>query len=952
MGLRKVDGMKDTKVCITLQKWIACLMSIIFILGSVFMSPGQGIQGHAAVNDEETEIETTANSAIQAIDKYKDDKVNLRFVFTTDLHGTVSSMDLIAGTDFSNAGLSRAINLIRKTRAELTAENVFTFDIGDVLLDASTEYIYSQDPEVVQPIYQAMALVGYDAITLGNHDFDYGKDYILQQLNGSGLMDKVVVSNLMNSKDDSYPFLRNMIIEREAVTDQGNKVTVRVGVIGETIPTLSTKTENYAGIWKTEDIVANVTKESRLLKEQGADIVVVLAHSGFGTQEHTEFANDASYQLTKIDDVDVVLCGHEHNEYPSTDTDGKHYQLAGVDKSTGLVNGKVIVMAKNNAQSIGVADLTLGYNNDGKLEIERQQGSVRRVRDYELTEDQDILDCLSDWNDELEAYRKNDLIELAEGVTVQNYLGVLEDTVAMQLQNDARIAYARRYIETLNRSYSGYPVIAAASHISYGANGIDDYVNISGSISYSDLFTLQNYRHMTYLYEVTGAQLKEWLELSASIYTDFTDSKGSTQQLIEPDWMNNWANFFVFDGIDYTISPYVKPRYNAKGVKINNTNRIIKLTYNGVAVTDDMVFVVAANALPTSVPVFSWAKEQQIRGAYRTQVLIAEFLQGVKKLGAYSPVPDYNWRVNFKDNQKFTLATSIMGKEFITKHAWFEKTIFENDEYGYYLFRINKTKNKEINPYVVIAPSILDPIMVGYDIYVDAFSDSQIKTLKYSSKPLEIDSYEWMMARDIKDHTFTAHFNSTYYIYAQDIHGNKRIFTVVVDNIGLKDMAKPKVWSVNNKKVSVTGRAEAGATVVVEIGEKEYTGRVSSNGNFSVSIPSQNAGTHLWVYVKDEKNDRMSEKVKILVKRNGPNVLSVNKYFNNEKAITGITNDEDVFVFAVADTYRKVYVPNNGAIDILLESNEISFENYTLIQVDEIIDEDNNFELFVPDIEV
>jgi 2',3'-cyclic-nucleotide 2'-phosphodiesterase/3'-nucleotidase len=253
------------------NKPMAKLRKVIVVLAVVATAAGSitsGLVLHtitAKAAKQDTNITATIPSkakvtppATTTIDTKTQDYLDLRMVFTTDLHGMLSSMDYLSGTDFKNGGLSRAYNLIQLTRNEKNAENVFTFDVGDVLFEASMEYIMGQDEEAIQPIYLGMSMIGYDAITLGNHDFDYGKNYIINQLSGSGLIDKVVVSNLKNAKDGSSPFHENMIIERQALTQEGETVTVKVGVIGETIPTLSKKTDDYTGIWSTEDIVENV----------------------------------------------------------------------------------------------------------------------------------------------------------------------------------------------------------------------------------------------------------------------------------------------------------------------------------------------------------------------------------------------------------------------------------------------------------------------------------------------------------------------------------------------------------------------------------------------------------------------------------------------------------------------------------------------------------------------
>ena len=888
-------------------------------------------------------------SAVAITEKKEYDTVDLRMVFTTDLHGMLSSTDYLSGNDFKNQGLSLAYPLINLTREEKPESNVFTFDIGDVLFEASMEYIYGQDEEALQPIYQGMSMVGYDAITLGNHDFDYGKNYLLRQLTYSGLLDKTVVSNLQNTKDNRYPFHENMIIERQAVTQQGKTVPIKVGVIGETIPTLSQKTDNYTGIWKTEDIVANVKKEAALLKSQGADVIVVLAHSGFGAEEPVENADNVSYALTKVEDVDVILCGHEHNEFPSATKSGAYYNYPGVDAKTGLVNDKLIVMARSQGRSIGVADLTLSYDKDGNFKIEKQAGEVRRVSDYKLKEDNAILSCMSNWKEELETYRTKQLIELADGVTLQNYLGLLGDSPVLQLQNDARIAYARKYIESVDKTYSGYPVIAAASHISYGANSMDDYVDISGSISTADLFTVQNYRNYTYLYKITGAQLKEWLELSASIYNTLQPNNDEKQFLINPEYFNDWSKFFVFDGINYTINPYAQPRYDLSGKKINNSNRVSNIMYEGKPVSDDMEFIIACNTIsPTGI--FSWAADQKVKGMYRTQNIIIDYLTSLNLKGKYTPTADHNWTINFKEGQEFLMLVANQGSKYAKQNDMYEATAYTLEDRTLFEFKAKKTVKQE--PHIVALQSVLEPTNKAYAVYVDAFSSAGIKSMKYVADDIDEKDSKWYVAREIKNNQFMVYFNATYTILVEDNNGVKSLYKVVIDNIGAKEMAAPRVWSFNNTKTTVTGRAEANAKVYVKLPNKTYSKKANSDGSYSITIPAQISGTSFYVWAEDKANDRKSAQTKVYVKYAGPNVLAVDNYSNTSQYLTGKTVDKDNFIIVIDSDSRTVYVPNEETAEIVKTTESKDFSKFEVIVAHQEIDEDGSFRISLPNIEI
>ena len=208
------------------------------------------------------------------------DTADIRMVFTTDLHGQLTTMNYETGATEKVGSLARAATLISQARAEKDSQNTFLFDLGDVLYDYSTDYIYDQDETKLQPIYKAMTTLGYDAITLGNHDFDYTLSYIKQQMQLSGLEKICVVSNMKTVNTGSSVWNENMILNRMVKTNSGKEMTIKIGVIGETIPYLYPKRSDYTNVLKGEDIIENATKQAAELKKQGADVVVELAHSG------------------------------------------------------------------------------------------------------------------------------------------------------------------------------------------------------------------------------------------------------------------------------------------------------------------------------------------------------------------------------------------------------------------------------------------------------------------------------------------------------------------------------------------------------------------------------------------------------------------------------------------------------------------------------------------------
>ena len=122
-------------------------------------------------------------------------------------------------------------------------------DAGDSFYSYSTNYIYDNYPDAVQPIYQAMNQMRYDCITLGNHDFDHPWDYLYDQLDRSGLLERTFVSNAVYTESGELPFRSSAIFTRKMKTSEGRTVQVKVGVVGATYTGFSQRRYVYGALF-------------------------------------------------------------------------------------------------------------------------------------------------------------------------------------------------------------------------------------------------------------------------------------------------------------------------------------------------------------------------------------------------------------------------------------------------------------------------------------------------------------------------------------------------------------------------------------------------------------------------------------------------------------------------------------------------------------------------------
>lgn len=934
------------------------------------------------------------------------DTANLRIVFTTDLHGQINNIDYSKGAAFPTGGLAKANTLIKKAREEVGASNTMTFDLGDVMYDYTTDYIYDTDEKVIQPIYQAMATIGYDAITLGNHDFEYTLPYIQNQLKSAGLEDKVVVSNVKDANTGQSIWNENKIIEKTLTTEQGKSLTVKVGIIGETIPTLSKKRCDYTGVLVGEDIVASVQKQTQTLKAQGADIVVVIAHSGVGEETPAQMDDNVGYALTKIDGVDVVLCGHKH-AYFSADGTTKYDSYPGVDTKTGLVNGKNLVMVAHSGRAIGMVDLTLS----GGKQIVDRKSEIRKVKKA-TQQDDAISNFMGTWSDTFIADSSQILCEMDSSTRLQNYFGTLEDDGVIQLLNDIGITYGMYYKNIEDSTYQNLPVVSAARYSKYGAGSGEDYYDISDNFTRADLYQIMNYRVQLWRYVVTGDQLKEWLEWSASAYEttgnvintspsavtggdkDNTISSASAvstkkalsasssqklersnslirkgisqgenylegilnyqgseplQYVLQEEWQTDWGHYFVLDGVEYHINTSVPPRYNYDGVKINDTRRVDRVTRNGQEIKDTDQFLLIVNRLDsTPIPNLFTTASLGHYSAANTRVFFENYLQQESYCGTMKNTQDNNWNVSFSDKYQYVIKTGENAKGIAEEKTWIKELLDSSEDFLYYRAQFPTVSTNDFSGPSLNLKSLNDE-ETHKDVTVafQATDPSGINSVRYLLGKYTADSNAWNTASFAFGDSFVCKENGIYSVLAMDACGNKTLRYIRINNINKSILEAPKVKTYTNRNSYIEGTAEPTATVYFELENGDvYKTTVKDDGTFKYNLPPQKSSAKVYVYVKDDEG-RASARTVVIVKRTGPNKPVMEKLATNSRTITGELNDTNVYPVFFIDDKKTVFIQSDGTKEIYQKS-EIFNEKYKVEEINMNIQKDGSYSFELP----
>lgn len=884
----------------------------------------------------------------------------LRLIYTTDIHGQVVGMDYQTGKNNSKCGLEKAFTLVKEARNEVPASNSMTFDVGDSFMDFTTDFIHEREPEKLQPVYQAMIKVGYDAITLGNHDFDYGYDFIVNQLNLSKLKDICVLSNVKDSKTGENTFGSSKIIEKTIQDNQGNPITVKVGIIGETVPSLSSRTESYTGILKTEDIVANTKTEAKKLKQEGADIIVVLAHSGFGPEEPTSKYKNASYALTKIADVDVILAGHEHTYFPTAAANDVHYTLPGIDTTTSLVNGKRLLLVKEKGKAIGVVDLNLGVDEDNKVVLKNSTFDIRKVK-ATTGVSSEITETMNEWAPKIEEHCKTKIGSLQGGVSWDNYSALVEDNPVIQVVQNAQTEYAVNTIYNTLPEYKDYPVVSMTRYAKTGSAGGDDYANITGEITKGTISYLADYNKYVYLYTISGKQLKEWMEWSASIYEtigaspykiwddmiirQYAEQGGNS--LLQEDALTGWGTqFTLFEGVEYVVDPMAKPRYSSAGIKINDTNRITELTYNGVPVTEDQQFVLVTNKIAALTEANAGVTDQLIGKSHKLlQDVVTEYLQEKARIGDINVRVDGNWKLKLPADYNFVYMSGKAGEESLKSKKWYNGILDNLGEYCYYLGKGAAIEGDKDVPSLVLTSTNKVETNKDIEIVISVHDKSGIRRMQLAYGIYDENSTVWLKdGMELTGKSFLVSKNGVYSVYVEDMAGNVTVENIAIANINKDILEIPSIDAYDNNDFYITGKAEPNANIYFETATGTYTTVVGVDGKFSYELPIQAAKTKISAYVQD-KYGRVSEKASVTVKRVGPNYPTVERVGNKGTKIKGNLNDTDANIFAIIGD--KVYVSSDLGADYYKKSKRYNAK-LEINETDIVLGDNGSFTIKIP----
>ena len=551
-----------------------------------------------------TFLSTTASASIVALHPFSAraaaGQAHLRIMETTDLHVHVWPYDYYSDRAVDTVGLARTAAHIADIRSEAT--NSLLLDNGDFLqgnpMGDYIAYERGMKDGDMHPIITAMNTVGFDASTLGNHEFNYGLDFLMKSLAGANF--PIVSANVVKERGasptaDTTLVKPYVILDRELTDGAGEKHPIRIGLIGFVPPQIMN--------WDRKHLEGNVTARDILetarayvpqMREEGADIIIALSHSGIGSADETDLMENASVPLAAIDGIDALVTGHSHLVFPSP----TYADYAAVDAESGLIHGKPATMGGFWGSHLGVIDLML-EREAGEWRVVNQSVETRpiskRNEDRSITalvaSDETVLAATEDVHEQTLDYVRRAVGKTA--APLHSYFALVADDPSVQIVSQAQTWYIGEMMK--GTPYEDLPILSAAAPFKAGGRGGPDYFTDvpAGDVAIKNVADLYLYPNTVRAVKVTGAEVKDWLERSAGMFNQVTP--GTTDQsLLNPEFPS--YNFDVIDGVTYQIDLSQPSKFGPKGESLNpEANRIVNLMYNGQPVTEDMEFIIATN---------------------------------------------------------------------------------------------------------------------------------------------------------------------------------------------------------------------------------------------------------------------------------------------------------------------------------------------------------------------
>ena len=480
--------------------------------------------------------------ALSAVSTAMAQEVNIKLLGTSDVHGRIVPWSYGADVEDKSGSYAQIATYVKDVRKN--NKNVVLVEVGDAIQDNQVD-VFAKDKKYYKnhPIPKVLNEMNYDIFVLGNHEFNFGMkalDEILKDIKA-----KKLTANFYHKKNDKRYIDATTIIEKDGV---------KLGIIGLSTP-MSAKFEDDTGNLKDMKFTSP-TEEARTqvekLKAKGVDAIIAVTHMGIENENNIPDTGMRDV-INAVDGIDVVIAGHMHKDVPSE-----------------TIKNTLITEPHRYGTVVSEVDLTFDINDKKEVKLVKKESKTVPVKALEA--DKKIEEIYKPYHEKLRELNNVVIGQTANEMVPQE----TKHGVSAAFSKDTGLS---SFINDVEQYYSGADVVTFS--FDHQKARMD-----KGDIKKKDI--IFNYRYAggdVTVYEMTGKQLKEYMEWSANYFD--TIQPGDTEYRYNAERKKSkYVTYDIFGGVNYKID-----LRNPQGSKI------VDLTLaDGKPVTDDMKLKVGMNS--------------------------------------------------------------------------------------------------------------------------------------------------------------------------------------------------------------------------------------------------------------------------------------------------------------------------------------------------------------------
>ncbi|MEH1057966.1 5'-nucleotidase C-terminal domain-containing protein [Micromonospora sp. CPCC 206171] len=497
---------------------------------------------------------------------------DLTVLGTSDTHGNVYNWDYYKDAEYDDSrhndvGVAKLATLVNQIRAERKGKPTLVLDAGDTIQGTPLATYYAKQEPITtsgetHPMANAMNILKYDAVTLGNHEFNYGLPLLATWISQLGF--PALAANAVNAATGKPAYLPYVI--KKVRLGGWDSPTINVGILGLTNPGVAIWDKgNVEGKLVFPGMVETAAKWVPIMRERGADLVIISAHGGdSGTSSYgPELPNENPVALIaqQVPGIDAILFGHAHAEV--------------VEKFvTNTATGEQVLTAEPSkwGQRLTRMDFTV-QKVRGTWKVVTKRATMLNTNT--VVEDPAVLAAVRGQHGKTVDYVNTVVAQSSEELSAAE--SRYKDTPILDFINHVQTEVVTAALA--GTSYASLPVLSIAAPFSRTA------VFPQGDVRIRDVAGLYVFDNTLEAVVLTGAEVKAYLEYSAKYFVTLPVGAAVDPATISDPAVPDY-NYDVISGVDYDIDI-------SKPVGQRITRLVVAGTDTPVA--DTAQFVIAVN---------------------------------------------------------------------------------------------------------------------------------------------------------------------------------------------------------------------------------------------------------------------------------------------------------------------------------------------------------------------